>query len=159
MTIAMQGARTVFVAVVAFTGQRTQDGRVVVAPDGFRCPTRALPLPVLGWMDDGELTWTVNVGMIEEAYVVDRRIVVFGRLDTDPRAQPFVRQLKDGTHRLKIGFSDMQFELLGSPVPEGEWEDEASADLMMVGWSLSAAFVSDHPAWDLPPVQIEDMLT
>ncbi len=162
MTIAMQGNRIVFAAVVAFTGKRTPDGRVLTAPEGFRCPARAFPLPVFGWQPftDG-IQIAVQAGVIEEAYVVAGRIITFGRLDTAPEFTPFVQQLRDGTHRLEIDLTNVQMEMSGRPVGEGVWEIEGamSADLHLVSWRLAAAHIGDKPSWDLPPVQIEDLIT
>lgn len=150
------GLRTVFAAVVAFTGRRTADGRVIVAPEGFRCPSRALPLPVMGWPDvAGESP--DRVGRINEAYVIDGRIIVFGHLDTTPEAKPFVDRLKDGTHVLEIDLSDCQFEIANRPVDEGDWPVDIGTDIKVVSWALAAAHIGDKPSWDLPPVQIEEL--
>jgi hypothetical protein len=151
------GLRIVFAAVVAFTGKRTSDGRVIVAPEGFHCPTRALPLPVVGWIDAaGGYLARVQVGRINEAYVIDGRIIVFGHLETTPEAKPFVDQLITGTHVLEIDLVDVQAEIMNQPVSEDEFLG-ASADCHLVSWSLAAAHIGDRPSWDLPRVQVEEL--
>jgi hypothetical protein len=151
------GLRIVFAAVVAYTGRRTADGRVIVAPEGFRCPARALPLPIYGvTLPGGEYPAREIVGRINEAYVIDGRIIVFGHLDTTPVAKPFVDRLKDGTDFLEIDLSDVQAEMMNLPVEQNEWAG-ASADCHLVRWSLAAAHVGDHPCWDLPRVQVEEL--
>lgn len=151
------GLRIVFAAVVAYTGRRTADGRVIVAPEGFRCPARALPLPILGWADEGtDHPYAVPVGRINEAYVIDGRMIVFGHFNTTDVAKPFVDRLRDGTDVLEIDLSDVQAEMMNLPVEENEWAG-ASADCHLVRWSLAAAHVGNRPSWDLPRVQVEEL--
>lgn len=152
------GLRIVFAAVVAFTGRRTADGRVIVAPEGFHCPTRSLPLPIIGWADeDTDDPHTVTVGRINEAYVIDGRIIVFGHMESTPTAKPFVDQLTTGTHVLEIDLADCQFEFNNTPIAENDWEDDVAANIHVVMWALAAAHIGNRPCWDLPRVQIEEL--
>jgi hypothetical protein len=149
------GARTVFAAVVAFTGKRTPDGRVIVAPEGFRCPASE-DIPVMGWTEEPSgVRFAVRIGKISEAYVIDGRITVFGHLDQTPRARKFTALLADGSHRLEIDFDHVTMEFMNEVV--GAEELPVAGDVHMVNWRLRAAFVGDKPCWDLPPVQIEEM--
>ncbi len=145
------GPRIVFAAVVAFCGKRTADGRTIVAPEGFRCPVRALPVPVFGWEEPRN---AVQVGQINEAYVIDNRITVFGHMSTGPVARTCAGRLSAGTHFLEIDMDHIQYETMNQSVTE---TGEVSADLQLVSWRLTSAFVGDRPCWDLPPVQIEEL--
>jgi hypothetical protein len=141
------GTRTVFAAVVAFTGKPTADRRVIVAPEGFRCPARSYPLPVYGWAPfTGELNIAVQVGRIDEAYVIDGRVIVFGHLSLDDETRPFVDQLAAGTHVLEIDLGDVGME-----------HNAETATTTMLTWSLAAVHIGDRPCWNLPPVQIETL--
>ena len=150
------GIRFTFAAVVAFTGKATLDRRVLVAPEGFRCPTLALPLPVYTRGERDGSSASVLVGRIDEAYVVDGRVIVFGHLNTDKTAREWADRLAAGTHFLEIDLTHVQAEYLNEPLSEST-PDIASA-IHIVCWTLAAAFIGEHPYWDLPPVQIEEMV-
>jgi hypothetical protein len=154
----MTGVRFTFAAVVAFTGKPASGGQMMlIAPEGFRCPTLALPLPVFGWESEGN---AVQVGGIEEAYVVDGRVIVFGHLGTGPVARRSADRLVTGTHFLKIDLTHVQTEYLNEPLSEST-PDIAGA-VHIVCWTLASAFITSfadaRPVWDLPPVQIEEMI-
>jgi hypothetical protein len=128
--------RIAFAAVVAITGKPCKDGRTLVTPEGFVCPSRPYPLPVYGRGSNGR---AVAVGHIETASIVDHRVIVFGHLFNTLEAVPF-------THRLEAGTAWLEIDV-----------DQWLAETAEVEWMLAAAFVGDKPAWDLPPVQIEEL--
>jgi len=149
------GPRTVFAAVVAFTGKRTQDGRVIIAPEGFRCPVSE-DIPVMGWVEEPSgVRLAVRIGKINEAYVIDGRITVFGHLDQTPRARKFTALMADGSHGLEVDFDHVTMEFMNEVV--GAEDLPVTGDVHMVSWRLRAAFVGDRPCWVLPPVQIEEI--
>jgi len=142
--------RLVFAAVIAFTDVPSADGRVLVTPPGFICPARDYPLPVFGRdPEPNSMAW--RIGSIEDASVVDHRLIVFGRFDTSALAKTFVDQLADGTHRLEIDADITEYEqsaaVTGMPVPSRR----------AIRWALRSVSVGDHPAWDLPVTQMEEL--
>jgi len=153
--------RTVFAAVVAFTERLTKDGRILATPDDFHVSagTHGYPLPIM-WTPPnhgGKPVPTLRVGLIEEAYIVDRRLITFGHIDRTERGNEVTALLGSGTWFLEIDIDsgDMKYDLdplsasLGEAVPVGP--------VIFHGWKLRAAWVGTQPCWDLPPVQIQEI--
>jgi len=153
------GNRIVFAAVVAFTGRRTPDGRVIEPPEGFRCPTAKLPLPVYGWEpDDHGNMFAVRVGQIDEAYVIENRMTVFGHMDFTELGRKYAALLNEGSHFLEIDLDDIQYEMDGIAWTRKPGEIVTSSpDMKITSWRLAAAHIGTSPSWDLPPVQIEEL--
>jgi hypothetical protein len=134
--------RIVFIAIVGRIGVPTNDGRVLEDQDVL--DHRPYPLPVFGrWEGNG--FHRPQIGVIESAAVVDRRLIVFGRMFTGIEAAPYVERLALGQAWLEIDLS------------YGSWETGPGQPYRFTQWSLTAAAVGDHPCWDLPPVQIEEL--
>lgn len=149
--------RIVFAAVVAYTEKISKDGRMLAAPEGFMCPVRQLPVPVL-WTPpnrDGKARPSCRIGEIESAYVVDRRVITFGHLDdTEEIRQGVVPLLQSGAWFLEIDMDagDIQYGL--DPLLP---EQGPTGPVVFKSWKLLAAWIGDHPCWDLPHVQVEEI--
>jgi hypothetical protein len=150
--------RIVFAAVVAFTDKVTRDGRMLVTPESFRAPVvlgRELPVLWTPPNQNGRAMPTLNAGMIEQAYVVDKRVIAFGHLhETTAVKTMVVPMLQSGARFLEIDVDsgDMQYDLQSTvldPVPVGP--------VIFKSWKLRAAWVGPTPAWDLPLVQVEEI--
>lgn len=156
----MSEPRIVFAAVVGYTDRETADHRILSTPESFRCPVdrrTGFPLPVI-WTPPnhhGKPRQSYPVGRIEEAYVVDRRIIVFGHLiTTEEVRQGLVPMLAGGAWVLEIDIDskDVSYDLDPDPfVPE------PVGPVLFTGWTLRAAHVGPGGVWDLPPVQIEEL--
>jgi hypothetical protein len=130
--------RIVFIAIAGFTGEVTDDGRVLGPPEDGRLRHREYPLPVTATIDG----ITKKVGEIEMAAWCDRRIIIFGRMDPDPRYASLVKYLNNGTYVFEIDVDDVKIET----------EDDV---VRMTSWRLAAAMIGQDPCWKLPKVQIE----
>lgn len=149
------GARTVFAAVVALIGKPTKDGRILAAPEGFLCPVKEFPLPVL-WTPPnhhGEVTPTKTVGKIENAYVIDNRLITFGHLFRTEEGAFIASQLAEGSRQLEIDIDSGKgmFDL------EPDFLETGAGEITFTEWRLRSAWIGSNPCWDLPPVQIEEM--
>lgn len=151
--------RIVFTAIVAYTGRTTLDNRMLRAPEG-PVVHRPYPLPVFGWTgartpeNPGQ---PVHVGSIESTAVCDNRLITFGRMFTSPEARPFVERLASGTSWLEI---DVDRVTTDPPLDarSGAVDVLATEIALMefAAWRLTSAYIGESPAWDLPPVQIEE---
>lgn len=147
--------RIVFAAIVALIGTPTKDGRTLAAPEGFMCPVRELPLPVL-WTPPnhfGEVIPTRTVGKIEQAYVIDKRLIVFGHIFRIPEGEYIANQLAAGSRQLEIDIDSGKgmFDL------EPDFLETGAGEVTFTDWRLRSAWVGSNPCWNLPPVQIEEI--
>lgn len=134
--------KVVFIAIIAYTGEVTHDGRVLVTPEADECGRRKLlhrkfPLPVIGQHEGG----MVQVGQIEMAALCDRRVIVFGHLDPRPEFEWIRRGLDRGGYWLEIDVDDIRI-------------DRSDDTLRLLVWRLTGAHVGMSPAWRLPSTQI-----
>lgn len=150
--------RIVFAAVVAFTGKATKDGRILFTPEGFACPVRKLPLPVL-WTPpnrNGAPRQTIPVGRIEQAYVIDHRLITFGHLDdTEEIRESVVPVLQDGSRFLEIDIVSDSVDYSFTPETAEQEPTGQQEHTIFRKWKLSAAWIGSDPSWDLPRVQVE----
>lgn len=151
--------RLVFAAVVAFTDRITKDGRILATPEGFVCPARALPAPVL-WTppnQSGQPVPTEQVGTIGEAFVIDHRLIVFGHLDESDRGREVFRMLDEGSRFLEIDIDsgDMLYDL--DPLGDNLYLTKPVGPVIFKSWKLTGAWVGSEPCWDLPRVQVEEI--
>lgn len=131
--------KIIFIAIVAYTGEVTSDGRVLCTPATIK--TRPYPLPVRAQIKGA----TRIIGQIEQAAVCDRRLIIFGKLDPAKVAgTPIVDCLANGTYAFEIDVDQVK----------QRFEDEI---FRMIEWRLAAVTVGADPCWKLPPPQIEEM--
>lgn len=151
--------RIVFCAIVAFTEKITKDGRMLSTPEGFKCPVKQLPMPVL-WTppNRGGLSRPSEpIGVIESAFVVDHRLITFGRLDgTEEVRGSVVPMLKDGSRFLEIDVDGAEMDYDLDPLMP-ELEQVPVGPIIFRKWRLRAAWIGDRPCWDLPRVQVEEI--
>lgn len=152
--------RIVFAAVVAYTDRITKDGRILSTPEGFVCPVRQLPVPVL-WTPpnhNGKPRQTIPVGRIEQANVIDHRVIVFGRLDeTEEIRESVVPMLQDGSRLLEIDITSSEVDQFVEPLGEDPFLMNQVGPVIFKSWKLSAAWVGTEQCWDLPRIQIEEI--
>lgn len=154
----MKEPKIVFAAIVAYTEQVTNDGRILSTPEGFTCPVRELPVPVL-WIPPnhkGKSVPTVSVGRITDAYVVDHRLISFGEMFETERGREATSLLRDHDWRLEIDVDsgDMTYDL--DPLLP-ELEQFPVGPVIFKSWRLRAAWVGTQPCWKLPKIQIEEI--
>jgi hypothetical protein len=152
--------RIVFAAVVAFTEKITKDGRVLVTPEDFhvRPGSHGYPLPVM-WTPPnhgGKPVQSVRVGVIEEAYVIDHRLITFGHIDESEHGRRVAELLDSGQWFLEIDIDSgsMTYDLDPMPAP---FEAVPVGPVIFKDWRLRAAWVGTQPCWDLPSVQIQEI--
>jgi hypothetical protein len=135
----------VFAAIVALTYVRSNDQSFALSTPstGFNCPALSYPMPV---MDKAG----THIGDIEVASVVDHRIVAFGHFFHTQDAERAVTKLVNVTARLEIDITG------GTRTTCVDLETGKPYDVVS-GWSLMSATVGSRPAWNLPPVQIEEL--
>lgn len=135
--------KIVFAAIIGFTGEITNDGRVLSRPANDHLRHRDYPMPVRAFVD-GEIQ---QVGAIEMAAWCDRRIIVFGRIFDDSRYEFLVHGLASGSYAFEMDVDQVQIELDG---------DVADPTIRMAHWRLAAVMIDRNPCWKLPRVQIEE---
>ena len=135
--------KTLFAAIVGYTGEVTRDDRILMAPEDGKMVSRPYPLPVRAEIQ-GVFTL---IGAVEMAALCDRRILLFGRIFPEYADAPIVRGLRNGGLRFELDVDDVN--ALYSP------EDKGIARFQR--WRLAAVTVGGRPAWNLPPVVIEDL--
>lgn len=152
--------KNVFAAIVAYTEKITKDGRMLATPEDFhvRASGNGFPVPVL-WTPpdkDGKPVPTIYAGLIREAYVIDKRLIVFGEINRTDRGPEVVDLLLSGSWFLEIDVDagDMSYDL--DPLLP-ELEQVPVGPVIFTGWKLRAAWVGTQPCWDLPPVQIQEI--
>lgn len=150
--------RIVFAAIVAFTDKQTRDRRILATPKGFMCPARDLPLPVL-WMPPnhkGKAAASRPVGRIEQAYVIDKRLIIFGCLDQTEDGVHIASRFSEGSRQLEIDVISGHAVYDLDPATDPLFADPAGP-ITFTDWKLTCAWVGSSPCWDLPPVQIEEL--
>lgn len=149
----MKEPRTVFAAVIAFTDKPTKDGRTLATPEGFLCPVRRPLVPVL-WTTRNR--GTHRVGEIEKSYVVDRRLIVFGKLHPTPEGREAATLIRDHGWGFEIDVQsgDPVFDLDPALDPVGT---DQHPEITFKNWELFAVWLGIDPCWDLPPVQMEEV--
>jgi hypothetical protein len=148
--------RIVFAAVSAFTDKITKDGRILATPEDFHVLIGSA-LPILLTRPKVPQDATVRVGLIEKAYVVDRRLIVFGHLDETEHGREVMDLFASGRWFLEIDIDsgDMTYDL--EPFPGSYGEPVPVGPVIFKNWKLRAAHVGTEPCWDLPPVQIQEI--
>lgn len=143
--------RIVFAAVVAFTDKPTKDGRTLATPDYFDAPMKSCPIPVMRINRKG----TKQVGVIEKAYVVDRRLIVFGQMDTTPEGREAVDMLERGMRSFEVDVTTdhLYYDLDPATDPIGS----NPGPLTFKVWKVHSVWVGDSPCWDLPKAQIQEL--
>lgn len=132
--------KTVFAAIIGYTGEVTRDNRVLMAPEEGKLRHRPYPLPVLAVISERVRT----IGAIEMAALCDRRIIVFGRIDPEYANSGVVRALRLGEFWFELDLDDV----------DAFYVDDA---IRFESWRLAAVTCGRAPAWRLPPVVIEDL--